>query len=154
MFALVIAGALVGGLAALTIGRPDASTPPGLQAVAHADLENAILSMNSAAAAQAVDEARRCKAPLAYVTLQAAPGATPVTVRIRSGDYLSPSILLSDAPRRVAIPFPAPYLSGKGELSVEGAERLVTVWLNPGRVVGRDPASALIPVVWTPINPC
>jgi len=152
---LIVAGAVVGGVVALVVNhRGGASAAPQLQAVTRADLENAILSMNSATAAQAVDEARRCKAPLAYVTLQAAPGPTPVRVQIRSGGYLSPSILLSDAPRRVAIPFPEPYLTGRGELLLEG-ERLrpVTIWLQPGRIV--YPGSPnIIPVVWTPSNPC
>jgi hypothetical protein len=152
---LVVAGAVVGGVVALVVNhRGGASAAPQLQAVTRADLENAILSMNSATAAQAVDEARRCKAPLAYVTLQAAPGPTPVRVQIRSGGYLSPSILLSDAPRRVAIPFPEPYLTGRGELFLEGEPpRPVTIWLQPGRSV--DPGSPnIIPVVWTPSIPC
>jgi hypothetical protein len=88
------------------------------------------------------------------VVLQAQAGPTPLSVRIRSGAYQSPSILLTESPRRVAIPFPAPYLAGMGELFVEGALRPVTIWLTPGRIVGADPASAHIPVVWTPANPC
>jgi F0F1-type ATP synthase assembly protein I len=151
---LLVVGAIVGAVASLTADRVVPTGPWGLQTVASAELENALLSMDPSASAQAAEEARRCKTPLAYVTLQAEPGPTPVTVRIRSGGYVSAPISLSDAPRRVAIPFPAPYPTGRGELFLEGAQRSVKIWLNPGRVVGSNPASAHIPVMWTPINPC
>ena len=151
---LLVAGGVVGGLIALTIDRRAPTAPATLQAVTRANLDNAILSMDPSAGKQAADEARQCKAPLAYVTLQAEPGPAPLAVRIRSGGNLSPSILLTNAPRQVAIPYPAPYLTGQGELYVEGALRPVTIWLTPGWIVGTDPASARIPVVWVPANPC
>jgi hypothetical protein len=152
--AYILAALLTGIAAAAIISREASSDSSGLQTVARADLDSAIVSMNQSAAAQAVDDARQCKAPLAYVVLQAQAGPAPLSVRIRSGAYLSPWMQLTESPRRVAIPFPAPYVTGKGELFVEGALRPVTIWLTPGRIVSADPASAHIPVVWTPANPC
>src|SRR3954454_12146989 len=102
----------------------------------------------------ALDEARQCKAPLAYVTISAAPGGSPSRVRIRSGGYQSPNILITDAPRRVAIPFPAPYPSGRGMISVEGAAFGLNVWLLPGRSFSAFNGTVDIPVNWTPKNPC
>ena len=154
MAAYIVAALLTGLAAAAIIGREVPSAPSALQMVARADLYDAIVSIQQSEAAQAIEDARRCKEPLDYVVLQAQAGPPPLSVRIRSGAYQSPSILLTESPRRVAIPFPAPYLAGKGELFVEGALRPVTIWLTPGRIVGADPASAHIPVVWTPANPC
>jgi hypothetical protein len=151
--AYIVAALLAGIAAAVTVDRHASSDSWGLQMVARADLDSAIVSMNQSAA-RAIDDARQCKAPLAYVVLQAQAGPAPLPVRIRSGAYLSPWLQLTESPRRVAIPFPAPYLTGKGELFVEGALRPVTIWLTPGRIVGADAASAHIPVVWTPVNPC
>jgi hypothetical protein len=151
--AYIVAALLTGIAAAVTVGRQASSDSSGLQMVERPDLDSAIVSMNQSAA-RAIDEARQCKAPLAYVVLQAQAGPASLSVRIRSGAYLSPWMQLTESPRRVAIPFPSPYLTGKGELFVEGALRPVTIWLTPGRIVGADAASAHIPVVWTPTNPC
>jgi hypothetical protein len=151
--AYIVAALLTGIAAAVTVGRQASSDSSGLQMVERPDLDSAIVSMNQSAA-RAIDEARQCKAPLAYVVLQAQAGPAPLSVRIRSGAYLSPWMQLTESPRRVAIPFPSPYLTGKGELFVEGTLRPVTIWLTPGRIVGADAASAHIPVVWTPTNPC
>jgi hypothetical protein len=43
------------------------------------------------------------------VTLVKAPGSPSGTVRVRSGSYLSPAFHVTEAPQRVAIPYPAPY---------------------------------------------
>lgn len=151
------AGGVIAGLAAATIliagpaSRPASAT---LDAVAAAELSDASLSLDQTAGKQALDEARQCKVPLAYVTLVTGPGDPPARIRIRSGAYLSPSISITNAPRRVAIPFPAPYASGQGVISIEGTAQNLNLWLAPVRFLPHLAGTDVINVVWTPKNPC
>jgi hypothetical protein len=123
-----------------------------LHSVAKTHLEDAIASMGGRAPAAVIEEARQCKAPLAVLTVSAdgAAGA----IRVRSGSYLSPAIQLNTAPQRIAIPFPAPYATGKGVLSVEGLGQGVYVWLSPGQYYTKLEGPAAINVWWTPKSPC
>jgi hypothetical protein len=122
--------------------------------VAHNQLDDAILSMDTKGAGTASEDARQCKTPLAFVTVVAGPDASPGSIRIRSGGYLSPSVLVTASPQRIAIPFPAPYPTGRGVLSVEGTARDLTVWLSPGWRAAALDGAAQINVDWTPENPC
>lgn len=151
--ALVVAGLLTGGAIAIVAGWQAAGLSY-LQMVARADLDQAATSLPQTIAAQATEEARQCKTPLPYVTLQTAQDTTPNRIRIRSGNYISPWLPLNGAPRRIAVPLPAPYPTGKGELFIEGATRPVTIWLNPAVVVNAQPAPSRISVVWNSSNPC
>jgi hypothetical protein len=151
--------ATAGGLitAALLVGavwfiQPSQSGTFSLHTVARADIDDAAVSLDAAVSRAAADAARQCKTPLAFVTLSLAQGSA--SIRIRSGSYLSPSILLTEAPRRIAVPFPAPYPTGKGVLSIEGTARGVNVWLSPGKHFDVLNGAEAIPVVWTPKNPC
>ncbi len=148
---LITSALLIGAIQRVDFGEAAALS---LAAVATNQLEDAVLSLDSKASGAAAEEARQCKTPLAFVTVVAEPGSVPGSIRIRSGDYLSPSIRVTDSPRRVAVPFPAPYPTGKGVLSVEGSARGLTVWLSPGRYVGTLDGASPINVVWTPKNPC
>jgi len=150
---LVIAGVLTGSAIAV-VSRWQAGGPSSLQMVARADLDQAATSLPQTIAAQASEEARQCKTPLPYVTLQTAQDTMPNRIRIRSGGYTSPWLPLNGAPQRIAVPLPAPYPAGKGELSIEGATRPVTIWLNPAIVVNAQPEPSRIPVVWNSSNPC
>jgi hypothetical protein len=145
---LVTAALLVGIIALFPSGQPGTF---GLQTVAMADLNDAAQGMDAAVARAAVDDARQCKTPLAFVTLSMTQGSA--TIRIRSGTYLSPPLILTEAPRRVGIPFPAPYPTGKGVLLIEGQTRGLNVWLSPGRHIETLNVSEPIPVVWTPKSP-
>jgi hypothetical protein len=145
---LVTAALLVGIIALFPSGQPGTF---GLQTVAMADLTEAAQTLNSAAAPSAVNDARQCKTPLAFVTLAMTQGSAQI--RVRSGSYVSPTITLTEAPRRVGIPFPAPYPTGKGILLIEGQARGLNVWLSPGRHIETLNVSEPIPVVWTPKSP-
>ncbi len=151
------AGGLAAGLAvtamllAAPAGQPQTAA---LESIAPAELGEAALSLDPNAGRQPLDDARQCKVPLAYVTLTAASGDPVGRVRIRSGGYLSPNITITNAPRRVAIPFPAPYQSGRGVVSIEGAARDLNVWFSPGRMFPMLNGAEVINVVWTPKNPC
>ena len=151
--------ATVGGLitGALLISAIQKATSENLPRSAsgggHEPLDDAVLSLDSKVPVRL--RKRRGMQDTACVR-DGSRGARPCagSIRIRSGDYLSPSIRVTDSPRRIAVPFPAPYPNGRGFLSVEGSARGLTVWLSPGRYVGTLDGAAPITVVWTPKNPC
>jgi hypothetical protein len=145
---LITAAVLVGAVSLVQSGKPGTFA---LQSVATADITDAATSLNPAIARAATDDARQCKVPLAFVTLSTTQGSA--VLRVRSGTYVSPDITLTEAPRRVAVPFPAPYPTGKGVISIEGTARGVNVWLTPGRHIESLNGIEAIPVVWTPKDP-
>src|SRR6185437_6202002 len=50
------------------------------------------------------DRSKACPRPLAWVSMVREPGQPAVTVRLRSGNYISPLFPLTEVPTRVAIP--------------------------------------------------
>ncbi len=151
---LLAAGVITGSAVALVGFQSGPGGPSTLQTISLSELDQAKSSLQPDGATQAMEEAQKCKAPLASVTLQAATGSAQQRIRIRSGSYLSPWLLLGDAPRRMAIPFPAPYATGRGEITVEAVTSPITLWLVPARSVGPEAGSDRIPVVWNTSNPC
>ena len=150
--ATVIAGALTTDR---TVAASQASSAePTLAKVATADLAGAAATLDPAMSQQAVSDAKACKVPIAWVTLARLPGGTGGMVRIRSGSYLSPAFAVSDAPQRVAIPFPAPYETGRGVLWMVGEAKGLDVRLYPGWSTASLDGAAPINVVWTPKDPC
>jgi hypothetical protein len=145
---LITAAILVGAVSLVQSGKPGTFA---LQTVAIADINDAAVSLDSGISRAAADDARQCKVPLAFVTLSTMQGSA--ALRIRSGTYVSPTITLTEAPRRVAVPFPSPYPTGKGVISIEGSARGVNVWLTPGRHIESLNGIEAIPVVWTPKDP-
>lgn len=150
-------GGIAAGLAAATLLIAGPGSQPAtatLGTVAPTELAEAGLSLDSVAGKEALEQARQCKVPLAYVTLATGPGDPPARVRIRSGAYLSPNIAIANSPRRVAIPYPGPYASGQGVISVEGTAQNLSVWLAPGRFMPALAGTDTISVTWVPKNPC
>jgi hypothetical protein len=127
---------------------------PTLSALAPTDITTALPTLDPATSKAAVEDAKSCKAPLAWVTLVKRPGSRGGLVRISSGSYLSPPFQLTDAPQRIAIPYPAPYPTGRGVLSLVGDADEVWFYLTPGWFVQTLKGSASINVHWTPGNPC
>lgn len=125
-----------------------------LTAVAQSELDQAASSLYSGLATQQIADAKSCKAPLAVLTIAKRPGAPNSTIRISSGSYTSPPFLISDAPQRVAVPFPAPYPVGKGTISVLGEGKDLTVWLSPGWTIPLLSGSASHGVYWHPKPNC
>lgn len=156
---LMAGGGILCGAAialALTVMPAEQATTPSLDMVARDQIEAALLSLAPQSAGALAGDARQCKVPLASVTVATSTtaGAPQTgTIRIRSGSYLSPPIVVGPAPQRVAIPFPAPYPTGKGVLVVEGAARGLNVWLTPGSSFAQIDGPAPINVVWTPKTP-
>src|SRR6266849_170447 len=75
--------------------------------------------------------AKSCAAPLAYVVIAKQAGAAGGLIQIQSGEYTSPQFGLTDAPQRIAVPFPAPYRQGHGTLSVFGEATGAALSLKP-----------------------
>jgi len=122
---ITIAGALVtAGIATAAVvpgliggkSGPAGDAEPTLSQLAPTDIATALPTLDPATSKAAVDEAKACKAPLGWVTLVKRPGGRGGMVRIRSGSYLSPPFQVTDAPQRIAIPYPAPYPTGRGVL--------------------------------------
>ena len=155
--AVTVAGAIlsagaIAGLVALTT-PPAQSTGSALAVVEAGELTPAIGSLDARAGKQAAEDARACRVPLAKITITGAPGASG-TIRVRSGSYVSPPITLADAPQHVAVPFPAPYASGKGVLAVEGKINAASIYLTPGWRLPSLDGTAQINVWWTPKKAC
>ncbi len=132
--------------------NPDA--PAELADVASSDLDAAFATMNlsSGAASQLRTHEGRCTQPLAWVSIARAPGSKEGKVRLLSGSYASPVFALKDGPQRVAIPFPAPYQSGHGTISVLSDTGSAIVALFPAWHIQAEPGRASHEVAWKPTD--
>ena len=98
----------------------------------------------------AVDEAKKCVVPIAYISLVSSAGDQ--TVRVKSGQYVSPPLKITQTPQSVAIPWPAPYPTGRGQISVEGAAKGLQVSLYPTWQI--DDTGLVENVWWVPEKHC
>ena len=95
-----------------------------------------------------------CGRRLAWVTIMRAPGQAPGRIRLRSGSYYSPPFDLLETPVRVALPYPAPYETGRGVISVVGATTAAVVALIPPWHVPAQAGVEARNVTWTPVGVC
>jgi hypothetical protein len=150
----LIAGLVAGiGMAAMLSSQRSNGEGAELASVAGFQIDAAATTMNLVGAKNAVDDAKSCRIPLAEITLATASGTTS-TIRVHSGSYVSPSYLLTDQPQRIAIPFPATYLSGRGVISIEGQAQNLAVALTPTWKINSLNGTAARNVIWTPKNGC
>jgi len=155
-----IAGAVViAGIAAAVVlpsirgDKPAAAGEEStLEVLVPADINAALPTLDPGTSKAAVDDAKNCKAPLAWVTLTQRNGHGGM-VRVRSGQYLSPPIKLTPAPQRVAVPYPAPYPVGRGVLTLVGEADQVGFYLRPGGVQDVN-GTYSVNVRWQVRNPC
>jgi hypothetical protein len=133
---------------------PAGDAEPSISQLPATEIAAALPTLDPVTSKTAVDEAKSCKVPLAWVSVVKRPGSHGGMVRIRSGSYLSPPIQLTDAPQRVAIPYPAPYPTGRGVLSLVGDADEMWFYLTPGWFVQTLKGTASINVHWTVGNPC
>jgi hypothetical protein len=156
-----IVGAIaIAGIAA-TVVLPrvagDKPAPVGeestLEVLLPADINAALPTLDPGTSKTAVDDAKNCKVPLAWVTVTQRAGGNGGMVRIRSGNYLSPPIKLTPVPQRVAVPYPAPYPVGRGVLTLIGEADKVGFFLTPGGVYDVN-GTFPINVRWQVRNPC
>jgi hypothetical protein len=157
----IVGGLAIAGIAAVIVlpgaGGGDKSAIVGeestLEVLAPGDINAALPTLDPGTAKAAVDEAKNCKAPLAWVTLTQRPGGNGGMVRIRSGLYVSPPIKLTTIPQRVAVPYPAPYPAGRGVLTLMGEADGVGLFLTPGGVHDVN-GTYSVNVRWQVRNPC
>ncbi len=97
---------------------------------------------------------RDCGGRLAWVTLSRSDDATAQMARLRSGNYFSPAFAVTKTPVRVAIPYPAPYESGHGTLTVLGADENLAVALSPAWQIPVTTGAATHAVTWRPVGSC
>ncbi len=158
---IAVAGGLItaGAIAAVIWPNVNAARPAAvgeessLEVLVPADINAALPTLDPGASKAAVDDAKNCKVPLAWVTLTQLPGEHGDLVRVRSGTYLSPPIKLTPTPQRIAIPYPAPYPVGRGVLTLIGEANQVGFYLTPGGVHDVDGAYS-VNVRWQVRNPC
>jgi hypothetical protein len=152
----ILGGFLTAGAVVLALngGPPFIKKGSSLSLVAPAEITDASRTLDPASSEQLASRAKECSVPLAQVAIWKTPGASGGTIRIRSGNYISPVFTLSDAPQRVAIPFPAPYASGQGVISVEGAANGAVISVSPAWQLNSLDGSASLNVVWAPKDPC
>jgi hypothetical protein len=120
------------------------------------DLEGALSTMNlpGSAFAHLQKDSRDCRARLAWVTLSRPDGEGAQAVRLRSGTYFSPAFAVTKAPVRVAIPYPAPYETGRGSLTVLGADANLAMALTPAWHIPVNASIATQDVIWHPDAGC
>lgn len=156
--ALLTAGVTVTALAPGRIGpvaSPSAGTgEPTLSQVAPSDIAGAMVTLDPASAQQIASDAKACKVPIAWVILVKQGAGPDGMIRIRSGDYLSPPFRVTGAPQRIAVPYPAPYATGHGVLSVVGEAHGLSLFVDPVWHIETLNGAASLKVFWTPTNPC
>jgi hypothetical protein len=152
----IVGGFLTAGAVVLALngGPPFIKKDATLSLVAPAEITDASRTLDPASSEQLASRAKECSVPLAQVAIWKTPGASGGAIRIRSGSYISPVFTLTDAPQRVAIPFPAPYASGHGVISVEGPANGAVISVSPAWQINSLVGSASLNVVWTPKDPC
>ena len=127
---------------------------PTLVSVAQRDIGAAATTLTPSTAPALVEEAQRCKIPLASITIEKGSAAIGSTIRIKSGSYVSPYFTITAGVQRVAVPYPAPYGAGSGTVVIEGSAAGAIVGFSPTRVMNDLPGAQSVPVVWRPLNPC
>lgn len=123
----------------------------GLSRVDSGDMAGAMTTMAGSPGflGQFQGESKNCPTPLAWVALARVPGKAGGMVRIHSGSYLSPTFELTDVPQRLAIPYPAPYEQGRGEITVNGIADGLIVSLAPAWNVDHLNGAATRVVSWS-----
>jgi hypothetical protein len=151
---LVIAGIAAGVLLPSIVRDkpPVVGEESTLEVLVPADINGALPTLDPGTSKAAVDDAKNCKAPLAWVTLTQRSGHGGM-VRVRSGQYLSPPIKLTPAPQRVAVPYPAPYPVGRGVLTLVGEADQVGFYLRPGGIHDVN-GTYSVNVRWQVRSPC
>jgi hypothetical protein len=133
---------------------PDSGIEANLTMVSPAEIAAAETTLAPTSSGQLVEQAKACTAPLAYVTIASMPGAAPAAIQIRSGDYISPSFTASATPQRIAIPFPAPYQTGHGEIAILGQAKDLRVSMFPTWQIDNLSGIDIKKVTWRTDKPC
>jgi hypothetical protein len=157
---LSIAIAVISGVVGwfwLASGRANLPAPnvSELTEVEEGDIAGALTTMGPSNAGFAqFREAQdgRCRRPLAWVSLESAPGQPPSHIRLISGNYYSPVYEVTSAPVRVATPYPAPYKTGRGLLTAIDVGGSTTIALLPAWRVAAQDGRTTRAVTWHPVK--
>ncbi len=144
----IVAGAAIGPL----LVQPSGSGQQ-LEVVPTGSLDKVASTLAPEHRARLIEEARRCREPLARVAIWHSPETSGGTITILSGTYQSPPFRLTTVPSLVALPFPAPYSTGRGQLIVMGSADNFGMALRPN-FSARIAAPVAIKVWWTPVGGC
>jgi hypothetical protein len=151
----VAGGAAAGGIVGALVGaKPDEEAARQLESVPASSLPELQTTLAPQRAAQLIEEARRCREPLARVAIWHSAGTPGGTISIVSGGYQSPAFVLTTSPNLVAIPYPAAYRSGRGVLTLVGEAGDVIIALRPQYINRELKGTVPINVWWTPIEGC
>jgi hypothetical protein len=120
------------------------------------DIDGALTTLVGDAAfmAQFKKRADGCQRPLAWVSLARGSAQAPARIRLQSGSYYSPVFTVTDAPVRVAIPYPALYEAGRGALTAFDVGGSAIVALLPAWRVSGQNAGITHQVLWHPNKRC
>ena len=156
----IVGGLVIAGIAGVVVlpnivrdKPPVVGEESTLEVLVPADINAALPTLDPGTSKAAVDDAKNCKVPLAWVTLTQRGSGPGGMVRIRSGQYVSPPIKLTPAPQRVAVPYPAPYPMGRGVLTLVGEADQVGFYLSPGGIQDVN-GTYSVNVRWQVRNPC
>ena len=127
---------------------------PTVTFVAKSDLSAAATTLTAVGRCRTDRGRAACKIPLVSMTIERGTAPLGSTIRIRSGNYVSPYFTVTDAMQRIAVPYPAPYGSGSGTFTFEGTAKGVVMGLTPTKAMLDLPGSQNLPVVWRAVNPC
>jgi hypothetical protein len=155
---IAIISALITGTLARSPVAADNAALPGNNRLADvapdeigAALETLAISPEQAAQFR-VREA--CRRKLAWVTIARLPNQPAGRIRLQSGIYISPAFDLTDVPVRVALPYPAPYSTGRGTIAVVGTTSDANVALTPPWHIAAQQGFQSRDVTWTPVGAC
>ena len=137
--------------------RPTASDVSDLTEVEDGEIAGALTTMrvqNSLREQFQQGKDGGCRRPLAWISLVAPPGEPPSRIRLISGTYFSPVFEVTATPVRVAIPFPAPYETGRGTLTAIDVGGSATLSLLPSWRVSAQDGKTTRAVTWQPVKSC
>jgi hypothetical protein len=130
------------------------SSSPRIYAVDQRDINDAAGTLTQSVAGGLVDDAKRCRVPLAVLTIAKGTAQVGSNFRVRSGSYMSPYFTVADGIERIAVPYPSPYGQGGGTLVIEGNATGAILGLNPTKTLSNLPEPQSIQVVWRAVSPC
>jgi hypothetical protein len=151
----VAGGAVAGGVVGTILGtKPDEASTWQLEPVPTSSLPQVESTLAPQRAAQLMEEARRCREPLARIAVWHSAGTPGGTISIISRGYQSPRFALTTAPSLVAFPYPAAYPTGRGVLTLVGEANDIMIALRPQYINARLTGTVPINVWWTPVEGC
>ena len=145
---VAVVGGVAAGLAGAAAIGSGAPVVPYLMQVGTDEVDAAARSLIGPGVGAMADDAKSCRQPLAYVVVRGT-GSPGGYVQFRSGAYLSPRLTVGMMSERLALPFPAPYITGRGQITVVNASQGADVFLVPGSRLSAASGTTVLPVRWS-----